>query len=140
VCSLGMAGDDLDGSKNAGGGLLAAVKKVNMNEFSGQARDRWMELSKQLSNSAGSISKAKDIDAARDAFFYLSNATIDLHRAFGHVGSRTYYLDFCPMARDGGGAYWLQHSEELLNPYYGASMLHCGTVEETFTAVSGEKR
>jgi Cu(I)/Ag(I) efflux system membrane fusion protein len=33
------------------------------------------------------------------------------------------------MARDGKGASWLQASDELRNPYYGASMLRCGTTE-----------
>lgn len=134
-----LAGDDFDGAKKSGGGLLAAVKKVDMSVFSGPAHTSWMELSKSLSESAGGISKAKDMEAARDAFYRLSKTTIDLHGDFGHTGSRSFYLSFCPMARDGEGAYWLQESDELLNPYYGASMLHCGSVKQTYEAISGEE-
>jgi len=135
-----LAGDDVDRATKAGGELLAAVKKVDMSVFAGPAHTSWMELSKSLSESANDISKAKDMKAARDAFFRLSKATIDLHGDFGHTGSRSFYLSFCPMARDGDGAYWLQENDELLNPYYGASMLYCGAVKETYKAISGEAR
>jgi Cu(I)/Ag(I) efflux system membrane fusion protein len=135
-----LAGDDLKGAKKAGGELLTAVKKVDMSVFAGPAHVSWMESSELLSESAEGISKAKDMETARDAFFYLSKATIDLHGDFGHTGSRTFYLSFCPMARDGDGAYWLQENDELLNPYYGASMLYCGSIKETYTAVSGKER
>lgn len=29
------------------------------------------------------------------------------------------------------GGYWLSTEEEILNPYYGDKMLHCGKVTET---------
>ena len=28
------------------------------------------------------------------------------------------------------GAYWISDTKEVKNPYYGASMLECGVVEE----------
>jgi Cu(I)/Ag(I) efflux system membrane fusion protein len=37
----------------------------------------------------------------------------------------------CPMALEGKGAKWLQAGEQLRNPYFGAEMLTCGTVETT---------
>ena len=135
-----LAGDDLDGTRKAGGTVLAAVKKVDMSVFTGPAHERWMELSKSLYEAANGVSKAKDMEAARDEFFHVSKATIDLHGDFGHAGSRSFYLSFCPMARGGDGAYWLQENDKLLNPYYGASMLYCGSIKETYQAISGEER
>jgi Cu(I)/Ag(I) efflux system membrane fusion protein len=44
------------------------------------------------------------------------------------------------MARDGEGAYWLQDNDDLLNPYFGSSMLYCGSVREMYSASSGEER
>jgi Cu(I)/Ag(I) efflux system membrane fusion protein len=44
------------------------------------------------------------------------------------------------MARDGEGAYWLQESDDLLNPYFGSSMLYCGSVKETYRASPSEQR
>jgi Cu(I)/Ag(I) efflux system membrane fusion protein len=137
---VALAADDLDVAKNAAAAFSAAIRKVDMSVFTGKGHMRWMDLSKSLSESADRITKAKDIDAARDAFFHLSKSTIDLHGDFGHTGNRSFYLSFCPMARDGDGAYWLQENDELRNPYYGASMLYCGSVKKTFTAVSGGKK
>ena len=35
------------------------------------------------------------------------------------------------MAFDNKGAGWLQSDKDVLNPYFGASMLRCGSVTET---------
>ncbi len=40
------------------------------------------------------------------------------------------YKQFCPMAFNNKGAYWLSIDEEIVNPYFGDRMLHCGTVQE----------
>ncbi|HNK84737.1 MAG TPA: mercury transporter, partial [Flavobacteriales bacterium] len=39
------------------------------------------------------------------------------------------YLDHCPMYN--GGADWLSREKAIKNPYYGSSMLTCGSVKET---------
>jgi Cu(I)/Ag(I) efflux system membrane fusion protein len=36
------------------------------------------------------------------------------------------------MAFDDTGAWWLSEEEEILNPYFGDEMLHCGMVQEKF--------
>ncbi len=46
---------------------------------------------------------------------------------------RTLYKQYCPMAFDNRGAFWLSSSEEIKNPYFGDKMLHCGQVEEEVT-------
>ena len=35
---------------------------------------------------------------------------------------------YCSMAFNNRGAYWIQRSGEIRNPYYGAYMLSCGTI------------
>jgi len=51
----------------------------------------------------------------------------------GAVKSGEVYKQYCPMAFDGKGAFWLSSSEEIRNPYYGDKMLKCGRVEETIS-------
>ena len=46
---------------------------------------------------------------------------------------RTLYKQYCPMAFDNRGAFWLSSSEEIKNPYFGDKMLRCGRVEEEVT-------
>jgi Cu(I)/Ag(I) efflux system membrane fusion protein len=40
------------------------------------------------------------------------------------------YSQFCPMADNDKGGYWLSKEEQVLNPYYGDAMLTCGSVKQ----------
>ncbi|NIM65840.1 MAG: DUF3347 domain-containing protein [Candidatus Latescibacteria bacterium] len=137
---MALAKDDLEGATKAGTRLITAIKSVNISVFSRSGHGRWMELSKKLTKHADRISSAKDIKVARDGFFYLSEATIDLHQSFGHAGKEDYYLTHCPMAREGDGAYWLQTENIVWNSFYGESMLRCGSIKETLASTAEGKR
>lgn len=41
------------------------------------------------------------------------------------------YHEFCPMAFNERGAYWLSNSAEIKNPYFGKKMLECGEVTDS---------
>jgi len=41
------------------------------------------------------------------------------------------YRQFCPMAFDDKGAYWLSNENEIKNPYFGKKMLECGEVTDS---------
>lgn len=41
------------------------------------------------------------------------------------------YKQYCPMAFDGKGAFWLSQSKEIMNPYFGDKMLNCGSIQGT---------
>jgi hypothetical protein len=38
------------------------------------------------------------------------------------------YYQFCPMAFDNKGAYWISKTEDVRNPYFGLKMLSCGEI------------
>lgn len=65
---------------------------------------------------------APDIESRRTAFKKLSAAVLPFARAHAG-GARTITEAFCPMA----SASWLQEGMTLANPYFGASMLTCGS-------------
>ncbi len=73
------------------------------------------------------VANSKDIAEQRKVFSALSDPIVNLAKA--HSTGLTLYKQFCPMALD-GGAYWLSEKEEIMNPYYGDRMLHCGSVKE----------
>jgi Cu(I)/Ag(I) efflux system membrane fusion protein len=137
---MALAKDDLVGAKKAGANLVTVTKHVDMSVFSRSGHGRWMELSKVLTKHADQISSAKNIEAARDGFFYLSKSMIDVHKTFGHAGKEDYYLTHCPMARDGDGAYWLQTENIVWNSFYGEAMLRCGSIKETLASLPEGKR
>jgi hypothetical protein len=58
----------------------------------------------------------------------LSEDVYDLVKNFG--AGQPIYHDHCPMYNENKGAMWLSEMKEVKNPFYGAEMLTCGTVEE----------
>ncbi|MBW7875941.1 MAG: DUF3347 domain-containing protein [Candidatus Cloacimonetes bacterium] len=73
--------------------------------------------------------KAEQIADARVSFYDLSQALISLLKEESPDSYENIFLAHCPMARKGKGAYWLQDSNAVANPYYGASMLRCGNTK-----------
>ncbi len=66
-----------------------------------------------------------DIDTARLAFSKMSMGLISYLKQ--HPGERgDLEVVFCPMAFNNKGAYWVQRKGEIINPYHGMMMLHCG--------------
>ena len=41
------------------------------------------------------------------------------------------YRDYCPMAYNEKGAYWLSEESEIKNPFFGKKMLECGEVTDS---------
>lgn len=133
---MALAADDVAASKQSAAQLARTIAGVDMTIFSGAAHNRWMDLSHQMQMYSEKAANAPDIEGARDAFYYLSKAIIELQNAFGHGSDMNYYLTFCPMARENKGAYWLQTVDTVYNSFYGAMMLRCGEIKETLKAVN----
>jgi hypothetical protein len=67
----------------------------------------------------------QDIDTARLAFHKMSLGLITYLKQ--HAGERgDLEVVFCPMAFNNQGAHWVQRTGEIVNPYHGMMMLHCG--------------
>ncbi|MGB5941285.1 MAG: DUF3347 domain-containing protein [Leeuwenhoekiella sp.] len=92
------------------------------------ANDAELELSSLFTESIQTISASTDIDEQREAFVDVTRGIKKM--ASENLESGTLYYQYCPMAFDGQGGYWLSNEEKIMNPYFGNKMLHCGTVEE----------
>ena len=68
------------------------------------------------------------IDHQREHFDVLSKDMIDLIAITGT--EEKLYQDFCPMYNNNKGAQWLSATKEIKNPYYGAKMMSCGSVQK----------
>jgi len=79
---------------------------------------------------ADKIAASTDLTAQRSSFTAISNDVITLFKK-SEISSGSIYVQYCPMANEGKGGYWLSSREEIMNPYYGDEMLHCGEVKET---------
>ena len=78
-----------------------------------------------------SIAKTNDLAKQRSTFTNLSNELIAKFSKTSLLKG-SFYLQFCPMANEGNGGYWLAAEQEVRNPYYGDEMLNCGEVKKTF--------
>ncbi len=75
------------------------------------------------------IAGSTDVATQRIAFEGLSANMYSIVKAGG--SETVLYKQYCPMAFNNKGAYWLAAEEEVNNPYFGDVMLHCGSVQET---------
>lgn len=80
-----------------------------------------------LKDAATAIAATDDVEVQRQQFVPLTEgieAMVDKH-----LESGTIYKQYCPMAFDFTGGFWLSNSKEIYNPYFGDKMLHCGKVD-----------
>lgn len=106
-----------------------ALAKVDMKLVSGAAHNDWMNYLSPIQNSLKEIQASSDIEAQRKAFSNLSDNLYKSVSAFGLGGKEAFY-EFCPMAFNNEGAYWLSDQQQIRNPYFGDKMLTCGSVKE----------
>lgn len=106
-----------------------AVEKVDMKLLSGAAHNDWMNYLAPMQSSIKDIQASSDIEVQRKAFSTLSDNLYKSIKAFGLGGKEAFY-EYCPMAFNNEGGYWLSDQKEIRNPYFGDKMLTCGEVKE----------
>lgn len=99
-------------------GLAKSLEQEAGKEAGKPGIDRLVTASKALGGG--------DIETTRRAFKNASDAIIETMRADASLQSG-YVMVHCPMAFEDKGALWVQAEGKVANPYYGASMLRCGT-------------
>jgi hypothetical protein len=90
------------------------------------------EQAQKLMDEGKKLAEATDIAQMRKGFNSFSLIMAEFAKSEKPGG--TVYVQFCPMAMNNSGGYWLSPSEEIENPYLGEQMLHCGEVKETIAA------
>jgi hypothetical protein len=109
-----LAGDSAEGVAAAAGALAENVRTAAKSAQDAAAFEKLAAAAEKM--------KGSEIAALREQFKEVSVAFADYVTAAGTAGAQLWY---CPMA-DG---YWAQKSADAgpLNPYYGKSMLKCGS-------------
>jgi len=109
--------------------LIDNVSKVDMKLLKdNNAHNHWMALQKEVKAAAIAISKTADIKEQRSYFKNLSTQLTNAIEVFG-INEKVYH-QYCPMADNNKGAYWLSKEETVFNPYFGDAMLTCGDVKQ----------
>jgi Cu(I)/Ag(I) efflux system membrane fusion protein len=111
--------------------LLENISKVEAASLSPDAQQKWQTHQQSLQKAAQQVQSAQGLEAKRTAFEDLSTNMYQLVTDFGTTS--TLYKQYCPMALNDKGAYWLSAQSDIKNPYFGDAMLTCGEVQETLT-------
>lgn len=77
-------------------------------------------------------SKAEDIQAFRSSFAEISTQLVKAVEN-QEFDAKELYWQYCPMAENNEGAYWLDDQKEIANPYMGQQMSGCGSTEKTIS-------
>ena len=121
--------DDADDVIIEAKNTLSSLTKVDMKLLKDEkAHTDWMVLNKEIESSVSSISEETNIKTQRSHFKRLSMHLISTIETFGI--DEKVYSQYCPMADNNNGAYWLSEQEKVINPYFGEAMLTCGEVKQ----------
>lgn len=122
-----LVNDDVKRAQSAEITFQENLEKVDMKLLKDtKSHNLWMPLLKELKTASKEIATAATIKIQREHFITLSNAIAKTVTIFGV--NKKVYKQFCPMANNDRGAFWLSTEEEIMNPYFGDMMLKCGNI------------
>ena len=128
---LGIKNALIDGNSDkaasSSAAMYAAMKGFDKSLLTAEQNKVYDDIESDMKDHAEHISKSK-LDQQREHFAMMSIDMYDMVKAFG--AGMTLYHDHCPMFKD--GSIWLSETKNIRNPYYGAAMKDCGSVEEMF--------
>lgn len=104
---------------------IMPIQSLNIN-LDNKAQELWTNLIKQWDKIA---KETEDISKQRLAFKELNDNLLPIAREIA-IHQDTWHLQECPMADNNTGGQWLSLEKQIINPYFGESMLHCGSIEE----------
>lgn len=79
-----------------------------------------------LNMAVDKLVKSSSVEKQRAVFNDVSTTMWQIVKSTDQLGQAVYY-QYCPMKK----AYWLSNETSIKNPYFGSSMLNCGTISET---------
>jgi Protein of unknown function (DUF2911)/Protein of unknown function (DUF3347) len=111
--------------------LKKALQDLDTKNWTAQQRNVFDSKAKKMETDAQHIgNNANKIDHQRDHLENLSKNLFEIAKSL-KINTEPVYWQYCPMANDNKGAYWLSKDNKVKNPYFGKSMLTCGSVKET---------
>lgn len=125
-----LVSSDPEAASAAGKNFASALQKVDMKLVKGSAHTKWMEKLNAMNESSKIIGSSNYIEKQRASFSTLTDALYTSFKTFNVNGLEASY-QFCPMAFDNKGAYWISRDKQVSNPYFGEKLLRCGETKET---------
>ncbi|MBN1157805.1 MAG: efflux RND transporter periplasmic adaptor subunit [Bacteroidales bacterium] len=109
--------------------VSSALDGMDMNLLEGETHMIWMDQLAEMNKNLAIMEQNREIRLQREAFAAFNQVFYQCIKDYGLEGMTAYY-QYCPMAFDNTGAYWLSEIKEIRNPYFGNAMLTCGETRE----------
>ncbi|MEO7424164.1 MAG: DUF3347 domain-containing protein [Fibrobacteria bacterium] len=126
-----LAHDDFQGAKDAFQGMHAVLHMLPTEGMDTAASTNWDSLDTRFMRVLHPMAASETIAIMRDHLADFTPLMLEAIKKFGVQAAGPVYLFHCPMARNNQGADWLQGGRILENPFYGKSMLQCGSLVES---------
>ena len=109
-----LVASNAENAKAAAVALLEVIDATNMPVMQQQTKE---------------MAAATDLEMQR---IYFDSLSVALYKRVEDLpsGYQTLFKQYCPMAFNNRGAFWLSSNREIENPYFGDQMMNCGQVEE----------
>ena len=120
-----LAADDRTAAHRSVAELRSTAEQVDDRELSDATRRVWHRERENLRTILSALEGQEELREIRAAFSQISGEMEGLVQRFGAGPAGPVYRVHCPMAFGNQGAWWLQQTEEIRNPYFGATMLKC---------------
>ncbi|WP_321344572.1 efflux RND transporter periplasmic adaptor subunit [uncultured Draconibacterium sp.] len=109
---------------------LQSLNSVGMELLKGETHMDWMDQLNVLKPALETIGNSNDLDKQRLEYATFNQTFYKSLKMFGLDNETTYY-QFCPMANNDQGAFWLSGTKEIRNPYFGEMMMSCGETRDS---------
>jgi hypothetical protein len=124
-----LAQDNTGGAAAAGKRMEASFKNFDKSSLTPVQKKQYEDVEADAREHAEHIGKnSGNIAHQREHFVMLSKDIYDLVKTFG--AGQVLYKEFDAKANKGKGAFWLNETKDIINPYMGKSMLTSGSVKE----------
>ncbi|PIV80759.1 hypothetical protein COW53_07960 [bacterium CG17_big_fil_post_rev_8_21_14_2_50_64_8] len=132
-----LAGDRGDQAASAAKDFLSRLEAVDMTLLGHDDHQVWMPLLTRLTANGNALMSNLDLGRQRAALLDLGPALWNALDRFGYDGPDTLRRFHCPMANENKGGDWIQLKTTTANPYFGPSMLLCGSQTDSLTPNPG---
>jgi len=124
-----LVASDSVASITAAKAVLTALDKGDMSLLKkSEPHKVWMGQKPILKQNLNKLISEVSLETQRLTFLDISNSMIKLVENFGV--NQKVMVQFCPMADDFKGGFWLSTDAAIKNPYFGSKMLTCGSTKK----------
>jgi hypothetical protein len=114
--------------------LAVASDSLKVNEIQGDTSNIIKQTAgtytSMITSSAKGLAGESSLSEMRKEFEMIADNLWQLTRVVKYNGQKLFW-QYCPMAFNNRGAYWISSERQVRNPYFGNEMLECGKVADS---------